>query len=100
MDSATPTARIELAATCDIAGAAALQAELLEKLGAGTPVVLDATHVAEPSTALVQTLEAAGAAFAARELAFGLYNPSDALCQAYEDIGLFAALMARIVMEI
>jgi|GEM_PF-6837824 len=100
MEQATAPARIELAATCDIAGAAALQADLLEKLGVGMPVVLDATHVAEPSTALVQTLEAAAAAFAARGLAFGLYNPSDALCAAYEDIGLFAALMARIVMDI
>jgi anti-anti-sigma regulatory factor len=89
-----------LSATCDIAGASALQAELLEKLAAGTPTVLDASFVAEPSTALIQLVESAAAAFAARELRFGLYNPSDALCIAYEEMGLYGALMGRIAMEI
>ena len=100
MTSDAATARIELAATCDIAGAIALHGELLEKLAAGTPTLLDASGVAEPSTALVQVVESAAAAFASRDLRFGLYNPSDALCIAYEDMGLYGALMGRIAMEI
>ncbi len=93
-------ATIELPSTGDAITVAALKTELLERLAAGEGVRLDARHVAEPSTALIQTIEAGAAAFADKMLPFGLLEPSDALCGAYETLGLFTALMSRIVMEI
>ena len=89
--------RLELPATGELAALGSLRTVLLDRLAAGQPVHLDARHVHEPSTALVQLVESA-AAFAARELAFGLVEPSDALCSAYEDLGLFGALMSRIAV--
>ena len=99
MESPAPTERLRLPATCDAAAADALKIELAARLDARTPVVLDAGDVAEPSVAAIQLIEAASAAFAARDLRFGLADPSDALCAAYEDIGLYTALMQRLVMD-
>lgn len=90
--------RLELPATGELAALAGLKAVLLERLAEGRPVHLDARHVHEPSTALIQLVESAAAAFGARELAFGLVEPTDALCSAYEDLGLFSALMSRIAV--
>lgn len=90
--------RLELPATGELAALGSLRTVLLDRLAAGQPVHLDARHVHEPSTALVQLVESAAATFAARELAFGLVEPSDALCSAYEDLGLFGALMSRIAV--
>ncbi|MEA5501979.1 STAS domain-containing protein [Halotia wernerae UHCC 0503] len=92
-------ATIELPSTGDAITVAALKTELLERLAAGEGVRLDARHVAEPSAALIQMIEAGAAAFADKTLPFGLLDPSDALCGAYETLGLFTALMSRIVME-
>lgn len=91
--------RLELPATGDAAGLVELKAALLARLDAGEAAYLDARHVSEPSAALIQLIEAAAAAFAAKSLSFGLVEPSDALCAAYETIGLFAQLMTRIAME-
>ena len=44
-------------------------------------------------------LTAAAPAFAEKSVPFGLVEPSDALCAAYETIGLFAQLMTRIAMD-
>jgi hypothetical protein len=93
-------ATIELPATGDPITVAALKTELLERLAAGEAVRLDARHVAEPSVALIQMIEAGAAAFADKTLPFGLLEPSDALCGAYETLGLFTALMSRIVMDV
>ena len=41
----------------------------------------------------------AAAAFAERTLPFGLIEPSDRLCAAYETVGLFAQLMSRIAPD-
>lgn len=91
--------RLEVPATGDPAGLAELKAALLARLEAGQPAHLDARHVDEPSAALIQLIEAAAPAFAEKSLAFGLVEPSDALCAAYETIGLFAQLMTRIAMD-
>jgi STAS domain len=99
MDTPVPFERLRLPATCDAAAAQALKSALAAHLAAGTPVVLDGRDVAEPSVALIQLVEAASAAFAARDLRFGIGDPSDALCSAYEDIGLYASLMQRLVMD-
>ncbi len=96
MGSDSAIDRLELPATGELAAIGDLKTVLLERLAAGQPVHLDARHVHEPSTALVQLVESAAGAFAARELAFGLVDPTDALCSAYEDLGLFGALMSRI----
>lgn len=90
--------RLELPATGELAAIGDLKTVLLERLAAGRPVHLDARHVHEPSTALIQLVESAAAAFGARDIAFGLVEPTDALCSAYEDLGLFGALMSRIAV--
>jgi hypothetical protein len=77
----------------------ALRERLLAALAAGSAVHLDARDLSEPSTALVQLIETAAADFAGRGLACALVEPSDALCQAYEDLGLYGALMSRIFMS-
>jgi hypothetical protein len=99
MESPAPIERLRLPATCDAAAAETLKADLASRLVAQTPVLLDASDVAEPSVAMIQLVEAASAAFAGAELRFGLADPSDALCSAYEDIGLYAALMQRLAMD-
>ena len=96
MGSDTAIDRLELPATGELAVIGSLKTVLLERLAAGQPVHLDARHVHEPSTALIQLVESAAASFAARGLGFGLVEPSDELCAAYEDLGLFGALMSRI----
>jgi hypothetical protein len=93
------TERLELPATGDFAGLTDLKAALLTRLEAGTPVHLDARHVHEPAAATIQLIEAAAASFAEKSLSFGLVEPSDQLCAAYETIGLFAQLMTRIAMD-
>ena len=100
MGADATSATIELPSTGDAEAVAALKAALLAHLAAGEGVRLDAKYVAEPSTALMQTIEAAAAAFAEKTLPFGLLEPSDALCGAYEALGLFTALMSRIVMDV
>jgi hypothetical protein len=90
--------RFELPSTGDLAALGSLRADLLGRLAEGRGVHLDARHVHEPSTALVQLVESAAVSFGARELGFGLVEPSDALCSAYEDLGLFGALMSRIAV--
>ncbi len=91
--------RLELPSAADLGAVAELRAALLARLDAGRAVNLDASPVAEPTTALVQLIESAASAFATKDLKVGLIAPSDALCSAYEDLGLFGELMARIVME-
>lgn len=75
------------------------KAALLERLAAGQSVHLDARLVEEPSTALIQLIEAAAISFGARDLQIGLVSPSDTLCAAYEDLGLFGALMSRTAVD-
>ena len=99
MDSPATVERLRLPATCDATAADALKAELAARLDARAPLLLDAADVAEPSVAVLQLIEAASVAFAARDLRFGIVDPSDALCAAYEDIGLYSALMQRLVMD-
>lgn len=91
--------RLEVPATGDLPGLADLKAALVARLAAGEPAYLDARHVDEPSVALIQLIEAAASAFAEKSLSFGLVEPSDALCAAYETVGLFAQLMSRIAMD-
>jgi hypothetical protein len=91
---------LELPATGDLAAIRELRAALLERLEAGQSVHLDAADVGEPSAALVQVIESAAISFGARDLAISLAAPSDALCAAYEDLGLFSALMSRIAVEL
>lgn len=91
--------RLELPATGDLEGLADLKAAILARLAAGEPAYLDARHVHEPSAALIQLIEAAAPAFAEKSVPFGLVEPSDELCAAYETIGLFAQLMSRIAMD-
>ena len=95
MGDPTPIGRLELPSSADLATVRDLRAALAERLDAGQSVHLEASQVEEPSTALVQLIESAALAFGSRELQFGLVSPSDALCQAYEDLGLFGALMTR-----
>lgn len=98
MGSDSAIDRLELPATGELEALGGLRTALLERLSAGHGVHLDARHVHEPSTALVQLVESAAISFGARELGFGLVEPSDALCAAYEDLGLFSALMSRIAV--
>jgi len=65
--------------------------------GAGT-VVVDASEVVEASTAVVQLLEAAAGELDRGGRRLALERPSEALCTAYEDLGLFAPLMARVAV--
>lgn len=88
--------RVELPSTGDLASVGALQAALLSRLEAGQSVHLDGSQVGEPSTPLIEAIEAAALSFGARDLRVGLVDPSDALCSAYEDLGLFSALMTRL----
>jgi anti-anti-sigma regulatory factor len=91
----TPIGRFDLPSTADLATMRDIKAALAERLEAGQSIHLGASQVEEPSTALIQLIEAAAISYAARDLQVGLVSPSDALCQAYEDLGLFGALMAR-----
>jgi anti-anti-sigma regulatory factor len=90
---------LELPSTGDLAAMSELKAALLEQLAAGQSVHLDARLVEEPSTALIQLIEAAAISFGARDLQVGLVSPSDTLCAAYEDLGLFGALMSRTAVD-
>ncbi len=95
-DSETQT--VSLPASADLDSVAALRATLAERLAEGASVRLDARDMAEPSTALIQLVEAAAADFAVHGRTCTLLEPSDALCQAYEDLGLYGALMSRLAM--
>lgn len=88
--------RMELPSTGDLAAVGELKAALLGRLAVGQSVHLDGSQVGEPSTPLIEVIEAAALSFGARDLRVGLIEPSDALCSAYEDLGLFSALMARL----
>lgn len=88
--------RVELPSTGDLASVGELKTALLSRLAAGQSVHLDGSQVGEPSTPLVEAIEAAAVSFGARDLQVGLVEPSDALCSAYEDLGMFAALMSRL----
>jgi len=59
-------------------------------------VRLDARSVCAPTTALIQLIEVAAADFASHGMSFRLIEPSDELCAAYEELGLFASFMARL----
>ena len=100
MGEPSAVGRLELPGTGDLVAMRDLKAALLERLEGGQSVHLDATHVAEPSAALIQLIEAAATSFAARDLTVSLVSPSDALCAAYEDLGLFGALMTRIAVDL
>ncbi|MCA3247315.1 MAG: hypothetical protein ACKOEE_15030 [Tagaea sp.] len=91
--------RLKLAATGELGATIEIKTQLLARLEAGRGAYLDARDVDEPSLALIQTIEAAAAAFAERTLPFGLIEPSDRLCAAYETVGLFAQLMSRIAPD-
>lgn len=88
--------RVELPSTGDLASVGELKAALAGRLAAGQSVHLDGSQVGEPSTPLIEVIEAAALSFGARDLRVGLVEPSDALCSAYEDLGLFSALMTRL----
>jgi anti-anti-sigma regulatory factor len=90
---------LELPSSGDFTAMSELKETLLERLAAGQSVHLDGSLVEEPSTTLIQVIEAAAVSFAGRDLQFGLISPSEALCSAYEDLGLFGALMSRIVAD-
>jgi hypothetical protein len=91
--------RLELPSTGDLTAIGEFRAALIERLAAGQSVHLDGSQVGEPTAALIQVIEAAAAAFTARELKVDIVAPSDDLCAAYEDLGLFGALMSRIAVE-
>jgi hypothetical protein len=93
-------ARLELPATVDFAAIGRLKEALSERLAAGQSVHLDGSQVSEPSAALIQVIEAAAVAFEARDLKVDIAAPTDDLCAAYEDLGLFGALMSRIAVEL
>ncbi len=76
-----------------------LRSDLCRLRDAGRAVRLDARSVCAPTTALIQLIEVAAADFAMHGVSFGLHEPSDALCAAYEELGLFASLMARLKMS-
>lgn len=99
MGDAPPVGRLELPSTGDLMAMNDLKSALLERLTAGQSVHLDGSLVEEPSTPLIQLIEAAAASFGARDLQVALISPSDALCAAYEDLGLFGALMSRIAVD-
>ena len=88
--------RVELPSMGDLASVGELKTSLLSRLEAGRSVHLDGSQVGEPSTPLIEAIEAAALSFGARDLQVGLVEPSDALCSAYEDLGLFSALMSRL----
>lgn len=88
--------RVELPSTGDLSSVDELKTSLLSRLEAGRSVHLDGSQVGEPSTPLIEAIEAAAISFGARDLQVGLVEPSDALCSAYEDLGMFSALMSRL----
>lgn len=96
MANPSSVGRLGLPSTGDLTSVGDLRTALLERLDAGQSVHLEANLAEEPSTSLVQVIEAAAMAFGARGLHVRLVDPSDSLCTAYEDLGLFSALMSRI----
>jgi hypothetical protein len=96
MTDAPAIERLSLPAIGDLDAAGELKSALLALLATRHSAQLDASEVAEPSIALIQTIETAAETFAAAGLEVRLADPSDALCAAYEDAGLFGALMSRI----
>ena len=72
---------------------AALRAVLLQETRAGTTVRLEAAAVDKVSTPCVQLLLAAADYITRREARFVLAKPSEALVEAFSDLGLFATLM-------
>ena len=99
MGDPAPIGRLELPSGGDLAAMRELRATLLERLEAGQSVHLDGSLVEEPSTSLIQLIESAAISFGARDLQVGLVSPSDTLCAAYEDLGLFGALMLRTAVD-
>jgi len=70
--------------------------ELAPALARGAAVRLDASRVAQISTPAVQLLLSAARSFDAAGVALTYADPSDALIDAFSDLGLFAHLSARI----
>ena len=99
MGDPTPIGLVELPSSGDLAAVRELKSALLERLETAQSVHLDGSLVEEPSTSLIQVIEAAAISFGARDLQVGLISPSDALCAAYEELGLFGALMLRTAVE-
>lgn len=70
--------------------------ELKQRLSFRSVVILDAVDIVEISTAAVQLLLSAAISFEAEGLRLTYRNPSDALIDAFSDLGLYAHLASRI----
>jgi chemotaxis protein CheX len=84
---------IKLPAALDNTVPAELKDVLLQETRAGTTVRLDAAAVDKVSTPCVQLLLAAAEFIARREARLVLATPSEALVEAFSDLGPFATLM-------
>ena len=84
---------IKLPSVLDKAVPAVLRDVLLQETRAGTTVRLEAAAVDKVSTPCVQLLLAAAEFVTRRGARFVLAKPSEALVEAFNDLGLFATLM-------
>lgn len=86
--SEAPANTIELPARLDVPAAEALLAELLELRGSDADLVVEAGSVGLIDTPAIQILMSAARDQAARERAFTLNDPSAAIHEAMELMGL------------
>jgi anti-anti-sigma factor len=84
---------IKLPGDLDNALPAALREVVLRETRAGTTMRIDCAAVDKVSTPSVQLLLAAADYIGRQEARFVLANPSEALVEAFSDLGLFATLM-------
>jgi len=85
-------AMIALAPMLDLTAAEPLQRALVAALATGEPIDVDGAQVERPSTASLQVLLAAALATTARGVPFRLREPSQALVEAINDLGIASHL--------
>lgn len=84
---------VGLQSILDIRVADALKQTFLEAVEAGKPVTIDATMVERIFTPCIQVILAATEAFDAKEIEFSFKTPTEAFVSAFDELGLFPAMM-------
>ena len=84
---------VPLSPVLDITASEPLRDSLLEASASGRKVVIDASAVERLSTPCIQVILAAGRSFKEQGLEYSLFSPSETFVSAFDDLGLFAALM-------
>ena len=85
--------RVALAPVLDLGASAPFKDALIEAMEHGKKVTLDASDVQRMSTACVQVFVAAGKTLEEAGLERALYKPTEAVVDAFNELGLFPELM-------